>query len=75
MGYGVLPFALEHDCLMAFTIESQSSSEIVVNHLNSSQFPSQKLNKNPKKPPEHYANNYLKYFWAGYQAALLESSI
>jgi hypothetical protein len=38
MGYGVLPFALEQDCLMAFSIDKDGSS-VHVRHTDEARFP------------------------------------
>ena len=46
-GYGVLPAAIEKDCLIAF---KKCDSEIIeVNHIMSERFPSCKLSKYPSK--------------------------
>lgn len=45
-----------------------------VKHQNTELFPALNLPKNPNEKP-NFTNNYLKYFWAGYQAALLENNL
>lgn len=69
MGYGVFPFALEQDCLMAFSINA-NSQEIIINHVDYQTYPPQTLKSNPEDKP-NFVDNYLKYMWAGYQASLL----
>ncbi len=65
MGYGVLPFALEQDCLMAFSIKPAKAT-VNINHVNSQQYPPQQLDKNPLLEKPIFVDNYLKYIWAGY---------
>jgi len=72
MGYGVFPFALEQDCIIAFSIEPQQK-EIVIHHTNSKLYPSFTLPVDPNSKPK-FINKYLEYIWAGYLAATLDKA-
>lgn len=64
MGYGVLPFALENDTIIAFSVDPKSDYILVQNldpKYSNGFFPS-----NPSTPFTP-ADQFLKYFWAGYQ--------
>lgn len=67
MGFGVLPFALEHDTLMAFC--TTSSSTIELSHIDSVQFHSASLPVSPSYLPTS-DKSYFNYFLAGYRSVL-----
>ena len=69
-GYGVLPAAIEKDCLIA--VKKCDSEIIEVNHVMSERFPSCKLSKYPSKISSQIPHSYAKYFAAGYRAGILD---
>lgn len=73
MGYGVFPFALEQDCIMAFSVEKGQSS-IKLAHIDGKEYPSFEYPVDPSENP-HFTNNYQKYVWAGYRAAVKEAGL
>ncbi len=66
-GYGVLPAAIEKDCLIA--VSTNNSDEIVVSHVYQDLYPSQTFKVDPEVKSE-FVNNYHKYFRAGYRAGV-----
>lgn len=67
MGYGVLPFALEKDCVIAFAKCGEQS--IHLRHVSPQQYPNHQLPVKEQSKPE-FQNNYAKYIWAGYNAGI-----
>ena len=68
MGYGVFPFALEQDCLMAVSVEPDQD-HIQLKHCDSSTYPDVKISKFHDEKIS-FVDNYVKYFWSGYRAGL-----
>lgn len=67
-GYGVLPFAIEKDCVIAArTIEEEM---IYVNHVDG-EYPASSMSNNPFEDVK-YPYPYLQYFFAGYKAGIVE---
>ena len=68
-GYGVLPFAIEKDCVIA--VKLHHSNTIEINHVCPDKYPTHIISSNPHDTP-HYLNPYVRFFFAGYQAILKE---
>jgi galactokinase len=66
-GYGVLPAAIEKDCLIA--VRKTQSKEIRINHIHPEVYPSTAIPVDPEAEV-HFTNNYVKYFRAGYRAGV-----
>jgi N-acetylgalactosamine kinase len=66
-GYGVLPAAIEKDCLIAVAVNQ--SQDIAVSHVHPHTYPSQLFKVDPTAKME-FVNNYHKYFRAGYRAGV-----
>ncbi len=63
MGYGVFPFALEQDTLIAFSLTE--NLEINISHTNPTKYPDVKLSADPNQ--EFNDNHaYYNYFLAGF---------
>lgn len=69
-GYGVLPAAIEKDCMIAFKRVKSQTVEIA--HCIEEMFPDCTLSKYPSKISENIPHPYTKYFAAGYRAGLLD---
>lgn len=68
MGYGVLPFALEQDTLIAFL--SNDSDSLEINHVDPSKYPSITLSNNPLEIPKD-TKAYYNYLLAGYRSVMI----
>ena len=68
-GYGVLPAAIEKDCLIA--VRRTESKDIRIHHVDSTTYPSTVIPVDPNQSVE-FVNNYVKYFRAGYRAGVRE---
>lgn len=72
MGYGVLPFALEQDTLIAFEVIEEPVLQI--NHINSSKYPSITLSNDPEEMVFD-KKAYYNYLLAGYRSVLIPLNI
>ena len=72
MDYGVLPMAIEQDCLMGFITTNEPFIEL--NHIQSAIFPSETFSNDPHQKFSEI-HKYSNYFLAGYKAALIDSGI
>lgn len=67
-GYGVLPAAIEKDCLIA--VATNHLDTIAIHHVDT-KYPSQTIPKDPETSFE-FKDNYVKYVRAGYRAGVKE---
>ena len=65
-GYGVLPFAIEKDCVIAASTTGKDTIEI--SHIEGI-YPASVLPVNSLEEVK-YQHPYLQYFYAGYQAGV-----
>lgn len=65
-GYGVLPAAIEKDCLMA--VKKVHKQQIEISHVNGALYPAWVVSTDPHAHVD-FVDNYVKYFWAGYRSS------
>ena len=63
----MLPAAIEKDCLIA--VAENALDVIVVGHVDEKTYKGQVFKLDPQEKHE-FANNYLKYVWAGHRAGV-----
>jgi galactokinase len=64
-----LPAAIEKDCLIA--VRRTESKDIRISHIHSEVYPATTIPVHPETEVV-FANNYVKYFRAGYRAGVKE---
>ncbi len=65
--YGVLPFAIDYECIMAYSYNKDN--DVIVNHVRNAQFPSKSFDVYLQEKIQTN-ETYIKYFKAGYLASL-----
>eukprot|EP01016_Furgasonia_blochmanni_P033948 TRINITY_DN3609_c0_g1_i2.p1 TRINITY_DN3609_c0_g1~~TRINITY_DN3609_c0_g1_i2.p1 ORF type:complete len:568 (-),score=147.00 TRINITY_DN3609_c0_g1_i2:147-1850(-) len=72
MGYGVLPFALEQDTVIAFKRTKEPT--IVINHILDAKFPKAEVSNDPNQKIDLDTKNrtFVDYFVSGYKAGLAD---